>query len=178
MQFISTNFAMHALNCGNARMLLQLYNRAARGRGGGGATADGGESGDSARGGRKTPRDEVRDQSTSPNERLRKQARSSGGCEAPAVPRGVEDVTTQELERGISLESAAAEVGWQRWELEGLAAALRGPVLSLQRSCRMVSLSTCLGSGAGYHLHLLQMPCTAAWWRACRHSALHLVSAT
>ncbi len=97
---------------GHDNLWVQLYQRAAGGGGSSARGGSGGESGDSARGGRKTPRDELRDQSTSPNERLRKQARNGGGSSGgAAVSSGVEDVTTQELERGISLDSAAKEVG-------------------------------------------------------------------
>ncbi|GAB4823510.1 hypothetical protein N2152v2_010556 [Parachlorella kessleri] len=85
----------------------ELYQRA--------ASSSSGESGggDSARGGRKTPRD-VGDQSTSPNERLRKQARNSGsggesGSSSDEACARLEDLVTRELERAVSVDSAATQ---------------------------------------------------------------------
>ena len=75
---------------------------------------------ESARSGRKTPRDAVPGDVTSPNDRMRKQAKSSEIVVSPALTpmarqlshrrRKSQDVIVSNIERGVSIDSAAAQL--------------------------------------------------------------------
>jgi hypothetical protein len=84
----------------------QLYHRSLTAR----------DSARSGSGGRKTPRDnEGGDAATSPNDRLRKQARGVDRPPSPGKRRRepAADLTLDDMP-GISLDSATAQVGWVR----------------------------------------------------------------
>lgn len=94
-----------------------------------------GDTGDSPRSGRKTPRDDGANQSTSPNERLRKHAKNSDVSEDF---RSLDDVSTEDIERGISVDSAAAELQVRGQRME------RSTSSRLTRLQRTVSEEVCL----------------------------------